>query len=150
MSLATPFPFTKEVARERLGRNPLAAWIGFQLDTLEPGRVAAHMVVDPARHIAPNGFLHAGVSLVLADIACGLGSFALLSSPGENITTIELKSNHLGTATSGRLLCTATVRHAGSSTHVWDADIIAEATGKSIMIFRCTQMVLRPRREPVL
>jgi uncharacterized protein (TIGR00369 family) len=139
------FPFTLEAAHDRLGRNPLAAWIGFQLDELEPGRVAAHMVVDPTRHIAPNGFLHAGVSLILADIACGLGSFALLRSPDESITTIELKSNHLGTATSGRLLCKATVRHAGSSTHVWDADVVAEATGNPIMIFRCTQMVLRPR-----
>ena len=145
MNPVAQFPFTLEAAHDRLGRNPLAAWIGFQLDELEPGWVAAHMVVDPARHIAPNGFLHAGVSLVLADITCGLGSFALLRSPGESITTIELKSNHLGTATSGLLICKATARHAGANTHVWDADVIAEATGKPIMIFRCTQMVLRPR-----
>jgi len=145
MRPAALFPFTLEAAHDRLSRNPLAAWIGFQLDELEPGRVVAHMVVDPAKHIAPNGFLHAGVSLVLADIACGLGSFALLRSPDESITTIELKSNHLGTATSGVLICKATVRHAGASTHVWDADVSAEATDTPITIFRCTQMVLRPR-----
>jgi uncharacterized protein (TIGR00369 family) len=145
MTSVAQFPFTAEAAHDRLRRNPLATWLGFRLDALEPGRVAAHMVVDPAKHIAPNGFLHAGVSLVLADITCGLGSFALLRSPDESITTIELKSNHLGTATSGLLFCKATVRHAGSSTHVWDADVIAEATDTPIMIFRCTQMVLRPR-----
>ena len=143
MNPSAQFPFTLETAHDRLGRNPLATWIGFQLDELEPGRVAAHMMVDPSKHIAPNGFLHASVSLALADITCGLGSFALLRRPDESITTIELKSNHLGTATSGILLCKATVRHAGSSTHVWDADIIAAATGKPIMVFRCTQMVLR-------
>ena len=145
MTPVAQFPVTLEMANARLCRNPLAAWIGFQLDELEPGQVAAHMVVDPTMHIAPNGFLHAGVSITLADITCGLGSFALLSSPDESITTIELKSNHLGTATSGLLLCKATVRHAGSSTHVWDAEVIAESTGKPIMLFRCTQMVLRAK-----
>ena len=147
MTPVAQFPFTWEVANARLGRNPLAAWIGFQLDELETGRVAAHMLVDPSKHIAPNGFLHACMSLALADIACGLGSFALLSSPDESITTIEIKSNHIGTVTSGLLLCKATIRHAGYSTHVWDADVIAEATGKTIMLFRCTQMILRARAK---
>ncbi|MDR0466480.1 MAG: PaaI family thioesterase [Deltaproteobacteria bacterium] len=149
MKPVAQFPFTFEAAHDRLAGNTLAIWLGFQLDELEPGRVAAHMAVDPARHIAPNGFLHAGVSLVLADIACGLGSFALLRSPDESMTTIELKSNHIGTVASGVLHCKATVRHAGSNTHVWDADVIAEATGKPIMIFRCTQMVLRLRQTSI-
>lgn len=133
-----------EAARKRMGRDPLAAWIGVQLDALEPGRVVARMAADP-KHIAPNGFLHASVSIALADIACGAGSFALLHGTDAKFTTIELKTNHLGTVTAGLLLCTATARHAGSSTHVWDADVIAAATHKPIMVFRCTQMVLRPR-----
>ncbi len=143
MSLAIQWPLTLEAARERLSQDPLAAWIGFQLDELEPGRVAARMMVDP-KHIAPNGYLHATVSIALADIACGFGSAALLRGPGEKITTIELKSNHLGTALAGVLLCRATARHVGFTTHVWDADVVAAATGKPVMIFRCTQMVLRP------
>ena len=135
---------TLETARERLSRDPLAAWIGFQLDELEQGHVAARMLADP-KHIAPNGFLHASVSIALADITCGFGSVVLLRSPGAKIATIEIKTNHLGTALAGLLLCKATARHVGSSTHVWDADVIAAATGNPIMIFRCTQMVLRPR-----
>ena len=144
MPPSIPLPFTLDVARECLSRDPLAAWIGFQLDELEPGRVAARMMVEP-KHIAPNGFLHASISIALADITCGCGSTVLLRSPDEKFTTIELKTNHLGTVRSGLLLCKATARHAGSSTHVWDADVIAEATGSSIMVFRCTQMVLRER-----
>ena len=85
------------------------------------------------------------MSFALADITCGHGSYALLHDPDEKITTIETKTNHLGTALTGLLFCKATVRHAGSSTHVWDADVIAEATGKAIMVFRCTQLVLRRR-----
>ena len=142
MKLATQLAFTLEAARERLSRDPLAVWIGYRLDELEPGQVVASMLVDP-KHIAPNGFLHASVSIALADITCGYGSAALLRRPDEKITTIEIKTNHLGTALTGLLICKATVRHAGSSTHVWDADVIAAATGRPIMIFRCTQMVLK-------
>ena len=144
MNPATQLPFTLEAARERLSRNHLAAWIGFQLDELESGLVAARMMVDP-KHIAPNGFLHACVSIALADIACGLGSITLLHDSNEKITTLEIKTNHLGTACAGLLLCKAVARHVGSSTHVWDADVIATETEKPIMVFRCTQMVLRPR-----
>jgi len=135
---------TLDDARKRLSQDPLASWIGYQLDELEQGRVRASMMVDP-KHIAPNGFLHATVSIALADITCGFGSAALLRSPDEKITTIEIKTNHLGTALAGKLFCTAIARHVGGSTHVWDADVVSEATSKTIMVFRCTQMVLRPR-----
>ncbi|MDL2209514.1 PaaI family thioesterase [Desulfovibrio sp. OttesenSCG-928-O18] len=133
-------------ARKRLSQDSLANWIGYELEKLERGQVQASMMVDP-KHIAPNGFLHATVSIALADITCGVGSAALLRNPGEKITTVEIKTNHLGTALAGRLVCTAIARHAGGSTHVWDADVVSEATNKTIMIFRCTQMVLRSRRE---
>ena len=66
MNPAAQLPFTLEAARERLSQDPLAAWIGFQLDELEPGRVVTRMMVDP-KHIAPNGFLHASVCIALAD-----------------------------------------------------------------------------------
>ena len=145
MSKAILFSFTLEEAHKRLSQNPLANWIGYQLEKLEPGQVQGSIIVD-IKHIAPNGFLHASVGIALADITCGLGSMALLHGPDEKITTVEIKTNHLGTALAGKLLCKATARHAGGSTHVWDADVIAEATNKTIMIFRCTQMVLRPRR----
>jgi len=141
MSSVIQWLFTLETAREYLLLDPLANWLGFQLDELESGRVVARMTAD-TKHIAPNGFLHAGVSIALADIACGVGSTALLHGPDATISTIELKSNHLGTVTAGILLCNATARHVGSSTHVWDADVIAAATGKPIMVFRCTQIVL--------
>ncbi len=138
------WPLTLEAARERLSRDPLACWIGYQLDELAPGRVAARMTVEP-KHIAPNGFLHASVGIALADLTCGFGSVVLLTDPGDRITTIEIKTNHLGTALAGVLHCRATAPHAGGSTHVWDAAVVSEATGKTITLFRCTQMVLKKR-----
>ena len=61
-------------------------------------------------------------------------------------TTVELKSNFLGTATEGTIACVARPAHLGSTTQVWDAVVTAKATGKTIALFRCTQLVIRPRK----
>jgi acyl-coenzyme A thioesterase PaaI-like protein len=33
--------------------------------------------------------------------------------------------------------------HKGRTTHVWDAEVRAEKSGKTIAFFRCTQVILR-------
>lgn len=35
--------------------------------------------------------------------------------------------------------------HGGCTTQVWDADVRNETSGKTIALFRCTQMVLYPK-----
>lgn len=97
------------------------------------------------RHMAPNGFLHAASVIALADSACGYGCMASLPEGASSFTTIELKSNFLGTAREGGVLCEARLVHGGRQTQVWDAVVTAEGTGKTIALFRCTQMVLHPR-----
>jgi 1,4-dihydroxy-2-naphthoyl-CoA hydrolase len=39
----------------------------------------------------------------------------------------------------------ATNAHAGRTTQVWDAVVTAEASDRTIALFRCTQSVLWPR-----
>ena len=80
--------------------------------------------------------------MTLADTAAGYGCFASLPDGATGFTTIELKSNFLGTARSGRLLCKATRVHSGRTTQVWDATVTHE--GKTIALFRCTQFLLYP------
>ncbi|ALL12275.1 PaaI family thioesterase [Caulobacter henricii] len=96
-------------------------------------------------HMAPNGFLHAASVIALADSACGYGCVVSLPQGATGFTTIELKSNFLGTVLEGGVLCEASLLHGGRTTQVWDAVVTAEATGKTIALFRCTQMVLHPR-----
>ena len=61
-------------------------------------------------------------------------------------TTIEIKTNYLGTAKPGeRVTCEARLVHGGRMTQVWDAEAVNATTGKTIAVFRCTQMVLWPR-----
>jgi uncharacterized protein (TIGR00369 family) len=98
------------------------------------------------KHMAPNGFLHAASVIALADSACGYACVASLPEGATGFTTIELKANYLGTAKEGEVVaCTARLVHGGRMTQVWDAEAINETTGKTMALFRCTQMVLWPR-----
>jgi uncharacterized protein (TIGR00369 family) len=70
---------------------------------------------------------------------------ANLPEGASSFTTIELKSNHLGTAREGVVECVATAAHLGRTTQVWDAVVTDKANGKTIALFRCTQMILYPK-----
>lgn len=98
------------------------------------------------QHMAPNGFLHAGSVITLADSACGYGCVISLPEGAANFTTVELKSNFLGTAKLGEIVSAeARLVHGGRMTQVWDAEVKNETTGKKMALFRCTQMVLYPK-----
>ncbi len=94
--------------------------------------------------MAPNGFLHAASVIALADTACGYGTVANLPQGAEMFTTIELKTNFLGTAKSGYVNCEAKLAHGGRMTQVWDARVTND-DDKIIALFRCTQMILYPK-----
>jgi uncharacterized protein (TIGR00369 family) len=94
--------------------------------------------------LAPNGYLHAGTVVALADSACGYGCIASLPPGANGFTTIELKTNFLGTALEGTLRCEAKRVHGGRTTQVWDAIVTNEA-GKTLALFRCTQLLLYSR-----
>jgi uncharacterized protein (TIGR00369 family) len=122
----------------------LPGLIGLTVTAHEPGRLDAALDVRPEL-LAPNGYLHAATVVALADTSCGLATRALLPEGAGGFTTIELKSNFLGTVREGRVTCVATAAHAGRTTQVWDAVVTAEATGRTLALFRCTQSVLWPR-----
>ncbi len=121
----------------------LPGLLGLTVTAHEPGRLAAELDVRPDL-LAPNGYLHAATVVALADTACGLATRALLPEDAVGFTTIELKSNFLGTVREGRVSTVATNAHAGRSTQVWDA-VVTAGSGKTLALFRCTQSVLRPK-----
>ena len=132
-------PFDIEAFKE-LGRGRLPGLIGIEVDEIEVGHVRMHL---PLREelLAPNGYLHAGTVVALADSACGYGCIASLPDGASGFTTIELKTNFLGTALSGTLTCESKRIHGGRTTQVWDAAVKDEA-GKTLALFRCTQLLL--------
>lgn len=122
-------------------RSGLPALIGFEVVEADSGLLRARMPVTDSL-LAPNGYLHAASVIALADTACGFGTRLDLPETASGFTTIELKTNFLGTVLEGVVNCEARRVHNGRSTQVWDAEVRVEATGKVIALFRCTQMVL--------
>jgi uncharacterized protein (TIGR00369 family) len=114
--------------------------LGFEPLEIRHGYVKARMQITE-RLLAPNGYLHAASVIVLADTCAGYGCIASLPDGAKNFTTIELKSNFLGTARDGVIECEAKGVHLGKSTQVWDAEVTHN--GRRIALFRCTQIVLR-------
>jgi uncharacterized protein (TIGR00369 family) len=126
------------------GAEYLPGHLGMEFVTIEPGEVVARMSVRKALG-AWNGFLHAGAIVSLADTCCGYGTVRSLPQGAAGFTTVELKSNFLGTARSGSVTCIARPLHQGRSTQVWDATVTPEGAQKPIAHFRCTQMILWPK-----
>ena len=126
------------------GTGRLPGHLGIVITSVGDGQVTAELPVQP-HLLAPNGYLHAGSVVTLADTASGYGCIANLPEGANNFTTIELKSNHLGTARDGTIICTARVEHKGRNTQVWDAVVKSRETGKTLALFRCTQMILYPK-----
>jgi uncharacterized protein (TIGR00369 family) len=119
--------------------------LGLEWQEVTGGHTAGRFTVRRA-HMAPNGFMHAASVIALVDTACGYGCVASLPEGATGFTTIELKTNFLGTAKEGEVVaCTARLAHGGRMTQVWDAEAVNETTGRTIALFRCTQMVLWPR-----
>ena len=125
----------------QFGAKNLPGYLGIVITEVMPGEIHAELAVRPEL-MAPNGFLHAGSVVTLADTCAGYGCVQALPEGAVGFTTVELKSNHLGTAREGTIACVAKAVHLGRTTQVWDAVVTNKDTGKTMALFRCTQMVL--------
>lgn len=129
---------------KQIGSNTLPGHLGIVITHSAPGEIHGELPVTQFL-MAPNGFLHAGSIVTLADTCAGFGCIANLPEGATGFTTIELKSNHLSTARDGLLICQAKAYHLGRTTQVWDAIVSHSESGKTLALFRCTQMILYPK-----
>jgi len=129
---------------KRRGTGFLPGYMGIVITALDGKELRAELAIQ-RHHIAPNGYLHAGTVVTLADTVSGYGCIANLPDGANAFTTIELKSNFLGTARDGTIECVASAAHLGRTTQLWDAVVMHRGSGKTIALFRCTQLVIYPK-----
>ena len=113
---------------------------GVRVTELSEGRMAMQLEIQPWM-MAPNGFLHAASVILLADTCAGYATIAHLPDGAKGFTTVELKSNFLGTAKQGVMRTEAVAEHLGRTTQVWSATVF-NADDRKLALFRCTQMIL--------
>ena len=128
-------------AFNRFGEGHLPGHLGIEIVSVDPRKLVGRAPIR-TELMAPNGYLHAGTLVAVADSLCGYGCVVNLPEGAVGFTTIELKSNFVGTAREGTIRCEATPLHLGRTTQVWDATLSEEGSGRVLALFRCTQMVL--------
>ncbi len=141
------FPDDSESLIESLverGRTRLPGILDLEIVDISKSSATLRCVVAE-KHLALNGYLHAGSVVTLADTTAGYGCVGNLPEGGIGFTTIELKSNHVGTLLEGAMVANGTLAHSGRTTQVWDVTVSAEQSGKTLAFYRCTQLILYPR-----
>ncbi|TAK71784.1 MAG: PaaI family thioesterase [Betaproteobacteria bacterium] len=128
------------------GAKGLPGHLGIVVTYVGEGEVRAEVQAKPFL-MAPNGILHAGSVVTLADTSAGYGCIASLPPAASGFTTIELKSNHLGAVRGGTVECVARAVHLGRTTQVWDAVVSHKESNKTIAMFRCTQLVIYAKQS---
>jgi uncharacterized protein (TIGR00369 family) len=119
--------------------------LGCEFTHVEKDLVVGKILVT-SKLIAGTGYLFAPAVIALADTLCAIGTPG--NSPEQTtFTTIELKANFLGSAREGETVeGRARPRHVGRTTQVWDCEVTNIDSGRTIALFRLTQMIL-PRRD---
>lgn len=140
-------PLRREMTLEKLNSRSgdnLPGWFSMKVVEVREGSLTMEYAIRP-QYLAPNGFLHAASVIALADTSAGYATIAHMPEGATSFTTIELKSNFIGTATDGTLRSVTTCAHQGRTTQVWDAVVTHVESAKTIALFRCTQMILWPK-----
>jgi uncharacterized protein (TIGR00369 family) len=126
---------------QEAGATGLPGLLGIEILEAGDGVGRARLELGP-QHQAPNGYLHAGAVVALADSACGYGCILSLPEGATGFTTVELKTNFLRSARDGTVECEARLVHGGRTTQVWDATVTGP-DARTMALFRCTQLLLR-------
>ena len=113
---------------------------GLVVTRIAEGALDAEVALQPWM-MAPNGYLHAASVLLLADTAAGYAEHRAPACGAKNFTTIELKTNFLGTVREGKIRTECRAEHLGRTTQVWSASVLG-ADDRRIALFRCTQLIL--------
>jgi 1,4-dihydroxy-2-naphthoyl-CoA hydrolase len=135
---------TSEYFNVNVSEN-LPGLLGLNVTKVGRGSMELELEVKK-KHLAINGYLHAGTIVSLADTAAGNGCMANLPDRAIGFTTIELKSNLINTVRSGKIICSSKCLHAGRTTQVWESKVMEAETQTLIAAFTCTQLVLYPKK----
>lgn len=125
----------------QLSQNSLLGSLGFQITKVEAGIVEGSFELS-AKNSRPDGILHGGANLAMAETLAGLGSMLLVDFKSFDVRGIQVNGNHTGVLREGKAIAVAKIIHQGNQTHVWNVDVRDEA-GRLISTARVTNMIVK-------
>ncbi|HYT35014.1 MAG TPA: PaaI family thioesterase [Ktedonobacteraceae bacterium] len=114
--------------------------LDIKLISAEKDKVVATMPIGP-NHRQQVGYLHGGISVVLAESVASLGTVLNIDASRQMAFGLEINANHLRPKRDGQLTAVATPIHRGRTTHVWDIKL-SDENDKLVCISRCTVAVV--------
>ncbi len=138
---------SEEVAQQMnsMQQGSVSDVLGIQIVSADKDKVVATMPVGPKQR-QPLGYLHGGVSVVLAESIASLGAALNIDMNNQMTFGLEINANHLRSKRDGVVRGVATPFYKGRTTQVWDIKI-SDENGKLICISRCTMAVVNRALE---
>ncbi|GAB5400250.1 MAG: PaaI family thioesterase [Aureisphaera sp.] len=87
--------------------------------------LTARMPVTSRVH-QPDGVLHGGATVALAESVGSAAAFTVLNNPNAAVRGIEIAANHVKAVRSGYVYAKATVLHKGRTTQLWQVRVANE------------------------
>ena len=119
---------TKEQILERLAQsceNTLMETLEIKYIDFGEDYLIAQMPVTPRVH-QPDGVLHGGAMVALAESVGSAASFMFLDSKNMYVRGIEISANHVKSKREGMVYAKATFIHKGRTTQLWNIDVVDE------------------------
>lgn len=122
---------------------PLAKHLGVEVTAASASQVQGQLFIRP-EYCTAGSIAHGGTIMALADCLAAIGAYLALPEGASMTTTIESKTNFLGSAPAGEMLIgEANVVKAGKRLSVWQCRLTTEA-GEDVALVTQTQLVLWP------
>lgn len=126
----------------RFAEQSIVGHLGIKFIEIGKDFIKAVMPVDK-RTIQPLGILHGGASAVLAETLGSMASHLTLDDNHYSVG-LEIKANHIKSATKGFVTGKVKPVHIGKTTQIWDTSIRNEQN-QLICVSRLTLVVMAGR-----
>ena len=113
-------------ACNKMCKNTLMETLSIEFVDIDDTTIVARMPVTSKVH-QPDGVLHGGASVALAESVGSAGAFIFLNSEDIVIRGIEISANHVKSVKDGFVYAKATILHKGRTTQLWQIRITNEA-----------------------
>jgi len=103
-------------------KNTLMETLNIEFVDVTQDTVTARMPVNSRVH-QPDGVLHGGASVALAESVGSAGAYIFLQDKNVSIRGIEISANHVKSIRDGFVYAHATIVHKGRTTQLWQIRI---------------------------
>lgn len=125
--------------------NSFIDYIGIRFIEFTGSMITAEMEITQ-NHLQPAGYVHGGVFISMAETIAGAGSLLMLNGEDKIPFGVIVNSQHLASATGGKLIARGELLFNSSYKHIWDIKIIDE-NEKLISISRVTNNIKNNNSE---